>query len=128
MANNNPYEKEVRSAVAKYMQWQYPDVIYRFDLAADQKLTVGQAKRNSKLHNLTGYPDMFVAQANENYAGLFLELKRKGAGTFLKDGNLSSQDHIQKQANILEKLKDAGYQAKFSVGIENTEENLDNYL
>jgi hypothetical protein len=128
MSNTNPKEKEVRDFVAEYLQMQYPDAIYRFDLAADQKLSVGQAVRNKKLHPHTGYPDLFIAEPRNDYHGLFIEMKRKGAGTYLKDGSLSSRQHIQEQKEFLDNLEDRGYKAVFAVGIDRCQEIIDEYL
>ena len=79
-------EDLLREQVAQYLQMQYPGVIYRFDLAADLKLTMGQAKKHKRLHPMRGYPDLFIAKAaprcidgswNYEYHGLFIELKRQ---------------------------------------------------
>lgn len=55
-------ESDLYRLVAEYLQVQYPEVIYRFDLAADLKLTPGQAVRHKRLHPHRGYPDLFIAQ------------------------------------------------------------------
>lgn len=128
MSNTNPKEKEVRSFIAEYLQRQYPDIIYRFDLAADQRLTVGQAVRNNKLQPHKGYPDLFIAAARNGYHGLFIEMKRKGAGTYLKDGSLSKSKHTQEQKAFLDDLEDQGYKAVFGVGIDECKEIIDDYF
>lgn len=56
-------EHQLYEKVARYLQIHYPDVIYRFDLAADLKLTVGQASKHKRLHPKRGYPDLFVAES-----------------------------------------------------------------
>lgn len=38
-------EHSLYEQIARYLQLQYPDVIYRFDIAADLKLTPGQAAK-----------------------------------------------------------------------------------
>lgn len=121
-------EKAVRKNIAEYMQMQYKDVIYRFDLAADQRLSIGQATRNKKLQPLKGYPDMFIAASRNGFNGLFIELKRKDSGVFLKDGSLSTQEHFQQQAEVLERLRGEGYKAEFGVGFDKTKDIIDNYL
>lgn len=98
MSEHQLYEK-----VARYLQIHYPDVIYRFDLAADLKLTVGQASKHKRLHPKRGYPDLFIAEPKHIWdtnkslgvrigfaddgetqlysqivAGLFIELKKDG--------------------------------------------------
>lgn len=59
-------EHKLYEQIARYLQLQYPDVIYRFDLAADLKLTPGQAAKHHRLHPERGYPDLFIAESSEN--------------------------------------------------------------
>jgi hypothetical protein len=59
-SEHNLYEQ-----IARYLQQQYPDVIYRFDIAADLKLTPGQAAKHKRLHPKRGYPDLFIARSGE---------------------------------------------------------------
>ncbi len=101
-SEHNLYEQ-----IARYLQQQYPDVIYRFDIAADLKLTHGQAAKHKRLHPERGYPDLFIAEPKiakpqcralndeerrklekgmefisvkilQNYHGLYLEIKKDG--------------------------------------------------
>ena len=58
-------EHQLYEQVARYMQLQYPGVVYRFDLAADLKLTPGQAVKHKRLHPFRGYPDFFIAEQAE---------------------------------------------------------------
>lgn len=60
-SEHNLYEQ-----IARYLQQQYPNVIYRFDIAADLKLTPGQAAKHKRLHPERGYPDLFIAESSMN--------------------------------------------------------------
>lgn len=80
-------EYSIYEQVARYLQLQYPDVIYRFDLAADLKLTPGQAAKHKRLHPERGHPDLFISESSPRcingswkyeYHGLYLELKKEG--------------------------------------------------
>lgn len=100
-------EHKLYEQIARYLQLQYPDVIYRFDIAADLKLTPGQAAKHKRLHPERGYPDLFIAEPKiaktqcrvltdeertelekgmefirvkiqQNYHGLYLEIKKDG--------------------------------------------------
>lgn len=128
MSEHQLYEK-----VARYLQMYYPDVIYRFDLAADLKLTVGQASRHKRLHPKRGYPDLFIANRRydlENcveYHGLFLELKKDGTRLHKKDGSWATE-HIAEQAETLQALQDRGYETYFAIGFEQAKEIIDEYL
>lgn len=112
--------------IAQYLQLQYPNVIYRFDLAADMKLTVGQASRNKWLHPKRGYPDLFIAEARGEYHGFYIELKAKAI--YQKNGKMYKDEHLEEQAAMLEKLRAKGFKAEFSVNFDATKAIIDEYL
>ena len=126
-------EHQLYVKIAGYLQENYPDVIYRFDLAADLKLTMGQAAKHKRLHPKRGYPDLFIAQPKTTtytmeYAGLYLELKAEGNSPFRKDGTLKKDEHLEEQADMLLDLCDKGYKAEFAVGFEQAKKIIDGYL
>ena len=129
-------EKMLYELLAKYLQTCYPDVIYRFDLAADMKLTRGQAARHKRLHPHRGYPDLFIAEPRTieingdkyHMAGLFLELKKDGVRIFKKDGKLVSNAHIREQFDMLEELRVRGYMAEFACGLAEATRIINLYL
>lgn len=129
MSEHQLYEK-----VARYLQMYYPDVVYRFDLAADLKLTVGQASKHKRLHPKRGYPDLFVANHHYDledcvdYHGLYLEIKAEGNSPFKKDGTLKKDEHLEEQNEMLKKLRAKGYKAVFAVGFEEAKQIIDDYL
>ena len=130
-------EHQLYELVAAFMQLQYPNVVYRFDLAADLKLTVGQAAKHKKLHPRRGYPDLFIAcpaDYQDTYGrwhranGLFLELKKDGEKLYKKDGKTFKTDHIREQAEMLELLRRFGYKADFAIGYEDTIKKIKAYM
>lgn len=138
-SEHNLYEQ-----IARYLQLQYPDVIYRFDIAADLKLTMGQAAKHKKLHPERGYPDLFIAKPKDvkiitkldggyNYVeiktmgGLYIEIKKDGEKLTKKDGSWRTP-HIAEQAEALEKLRARGYKAEFGVGFSECKQIIDKYL
>lgn len=120
-------EYEVYTMIAQYLQVQYSSVIYRFDLAADMKLTPGQARRHKELHPRRGFPDLFIANPIKKYGGLFIEIKRDGTRIKKKNGEWASE-HIAEQAEVLQKLRDRGYVAEFAVGFDEAKRIIDEYL
>lgn len=131
-SEHNLYEQ-----IARYLQLQYPDVIYRFDIAADLKLTPGQAAKHKRLHPTRGYPDLFIAHQGEIVwgicndrrlvYGLYIEVKKDGEKLTKKDGSWRTP-HIAEQAKMLEKLRQAGYKAEFGIGFEGCKKIIDDYL
>ena len=138
-SEHNLYEQ-----IARYLQLQYPNVIYRFDIAADLKLTPGQAAKHKRLHPTRGYPDLFIAKPKDikvetalggdyslveikTLGGLYIEIKKDGEKLTKKDGSWRTP-HIAEQAEILERLRRAGYRAEFGVGFEECKQIIDEYL
>nr|DAO27420.1 MAG TPA: Nuclease [Bacteriophage sp.] len=137
-SEHNLYEQ-----IARYLQLQYPNIIYRFDIAADLKLTPGQAAKHKRLHPERGYPDLYIAESSENinskdwngivrewgfYFGLYLEIKTESNSPYKKDGTLKKDQHLDEQARMLEKLRARGYKAEFGVGFEGCKKIIDEYL
>lgn len=146
-------EHSLYEQIARYLQKQYPDVIYRFDLAADLKLTPGQAAKHKRLHQERGYPDLFIAESSTNvwnspvrewglYFGLYIEIKKngtklkrdkdakkilKGDTKIRKKGDWFDK-HIEEQAGMLENLRARGYRAEFGVGFDECKQIIDEYL
>lgn len=127
-SEHNLYEQ-----IARYLQLQYPNIIYRFDVGSDLKLTPGQAAKHKVLHPERGYPDLFIAepQFGERYCkslGLYMEIKTESNSPYKKDGTLKKDKHLEEQAKMLEKLRARGYRAEFGVGFEGCKKIIDEYL
>lgn len=69
-------EHDLYTMLADYLRYNYKDIIWRFDLAADLKLTIGQARKHKRLQQHRGYPDLFIAEPRGEYHGAYIELKR----------------------------------------------------
>ena len=149
-------EHQLYEEIARYMQQEHPNVIYRFDIAADLKLTKGQAAKFKRLHPNRGYPDLFIAcpmfkvpTKEENheafekhsrdigiakvivehwYAGLYLELKADGNSPFKKDGTLKKDKHLEEQQAMLEWLRKCRYRAEFATGFEEAKKIIEDYF
>lgn len=130
-------EHELYVLIADYLRLQYPDIVYRFDLAADLKLSIGQAKKHKRLQRFRGYPDLFIAKPKLQQSkdgmpiythGLFLELKKDGTKILKKDGDLVADKHIREQAKMLQALERRGYRAMFAVGYEQAKQIIDEYI
>lgn len=130
-------EESIALKVAKYMQIQYPNIIYRFDVGADVKLTMGQAVKFKSLQGENrGYPDLFIAKPSNGFHGLYIELKKDKSEVFLKDGKTlkrrinkkTGKCHNKEQYEMLEKLNKEGYLAVYGFGFEDTIDKIRNYL
>ena len=122
-------EYELQKSIARYLSYQYPDVLFMSDTIASVKLTKTQAGRN-KLVQKNGFkcPDILVLEPRNGFCGLFIELKL--VTPFKKDGEIkaSQEDHLLKQHECLIKLTSKGYFCCFSWSFEMTKLIIDNYL
>lgn len=129
-------EHDLYTMLADYLRYNYKDIIWRFDLAADLKLSIGQARKHKALHPTRGYPDLFIAEPRlvvtdditDYIHGLFIELKRPGVKLYKKNGELVADQHIREQAEMLQRLRQRGYKAEFACGFDEAKKLIDEYL
>ena len=121
-------EETIAVQLATWLQTHHKNIIYRFDLAADMKMTIGQAAKNKRLNKLPKYPDFFMAEPTAKYSGLFIELKKAKSEVFKQDGNYKKSNHVHGQRIILEILEHKGYLAVFAFSLEDAKEIITNYL
>ena len=125
----NMTEKEISLAIAAYLKRKYPHLLYRFDLAADLKLTMGQAVQNKRLQMQDrGYPDLFIAEPKKGFHGLYVEIKKSGDEVFKKNGGMRGNKHIMEQWSMLYRLKQKGYRVEWGLGFQDAIKKIDNYL
>lgn len=129
-------EHQIYESIAMYLLMQYPEVIYRFDLAADMKLTPGQARKHKRLHPRRGFPDLVIFEPRPRcidgswdyeWNGLFIEIKKEGTRLKKKNGEWATE-HIAEQASVLHELSGKGYKAEFAIGFEQALNLIDDYL
>lgn len=119
-------EESLQVAISKYLKLQYPNVIFTSE-SSGIKLTIGQALKTKKQRSKHKLPDMIILEPKlPNAAGLIFELKSKSP--YLKNGELSKDQHIQAQAQTLYQLVQKGYVAMFVWEFEQAKQVIDNYL
>jgi hypothetical protein len=122
-------EYDLQKGVCKFLNLQYPKVLYLSDTIASIKLTKPQQGRNKAIQK-TGFncPDLLILQPNETYKGLFIELKV--LTPFKKNGELkaSANNHLLNQWNTIQDLNQLGYFACFSWGLEMTINIINLYI
>ena len=128
--------------LAKYMKAK--KILYRYDVGADIKLTMGQSVKVKALQMIErGYPDLFLAEPRNGYHGLYIELKKNKSEVYLKDGatykkkkvpikhrgkTVGHYDHIQEQVKMHERLRSKGYKVEFGFGFKHCVEIIEKYL
>jgi hypothetical protein len=120
-------EYDLQKGVCKFLNLQYPKVLFLSDSIASNKLTIPQQVRNKAIQK-TGFncPDLLILEPNDTYKGLFIELKV--LTPFKKDGELKASDHLLGQYNTIQDLNRIGYFACFSWGLEMTINIINRYI
>lgn len=120
--------------LCQYIKQTYPDVIFLSDMSGIN-LTMSHSTKNwGKIHQMkqmrssNGIPDLIVLAPRNGYHGLCIELKKTGEKIYKKDGITLKDAHLQEQWEVLCKLEDCGYYAKFAIGFENAKELVDYYF
>lgn len=122
-------EYNLQKAVCKYLEAQYPSVLFLSDTVASVKLTAMQGVRNKAIQK-KGFktPDLIILKPNNSFHGLFIELKTESP--YKKDGTIkvSQNDHLKLQEETLIELNKLGYLACFAWEFETIKQILDMYL
>ena len=119
-------EDRLSQQIATYLNVQYPNVIYHFDVGSGGTSSIGMAMRNKRLNKWLGYPDLFIAKRKHMFCGLFIEIKVDSI--FKKDGSMKKSDHLTKQRAILNLLRSEGYETMFGCGFDQIKQIIDDYL
>lgn len=133
-------EEILHLKVCDYLRKNYPDVLFRTDFSSGMKMSPGQAAKHKKFQRKRAWPDLFIAESgfvefkedgligHLRKNGMFLELKADGVKLYKKDGTLRKNKHIEEQAEILDKLNESGYYARFAVGYDEAIQIITDYL
>ena len=133
-------EELLHLKVCDYLRKNYPDVLFRTDFSSGMKMSPGQAAKHKKFQKSRAWPDLFIAEsgivefkeddliAHLRKNGIFLELKADGVKLYKKDGTLRKNKHIEEQAEMLDKLNESGYYARFAVGYDEAIRIITDYL
>jgi hypothetical protein len=114
-SRNKQPEYELQKSVILYLDLQHKGVLYCAS-AGGMRTTMVQAVKMKRTGYKKGFPDLFIYEPRGEYHGLALELKVKG--------NYASQSQKDWQKNLL----DRGYHAVICTGLEQTLNEIDNYL
>lgn len=145
-------EEVIQEKVANYLVQNYPDVLFHSDYGSGVKLTKYQSAKQKRLNGgRRAWPDMIIAApvyemnipitpipVSGGY-GLFLELKKEGENLYAQrklndpsklslDGRVYADKHLKEQADVLYKLRQAGYCAEFAIGYDEAISIIANYL
>jgi len=120
-------EQFVHRTLCGYLATNYPEVIFTTDLSG-VRLHRGLWQQVAPLKSCRGIPDLIVLHPAGGCHGLLLELKAADVPIYCKDGRLRSDEHLQEQAAVINRLRAAGYAAFFVRGVEHGRDCIANYM
>lgn len=122
------HEWSAQLAFCKWLKLQHPDIRFRSDIQSAGKLSPQMQNIKLIIDPWRAWPDIQIYHKVGNYCGLMIEMKRLDSGTFLKDGSLSSQKHVQEQAEMHQFLRTLGWSVCFVEGFDQAKEKFEEYL
>lgn len=136
----NDKEYQLCKAIATYLKYQYPKIIYHFDYAG-LGLSKAQAGKMKAIQGERGFCDLQICKSRSEikqiqmcrsyslkYCGLFIEIKADGENIFKKDGITPKSEHIAEQLKMIDRLNKEGYYAILCIGFDEVKKVLDWYL
>ena len=123
----NKIEEQTHVASCDYLRFQYPSVIFTSD-AGGIYTSMNQAKLIKRTRSCVGLPDLMIFEPKAEFCGLFLEIKANGTSIYKKNGDFTSNQHLNNQAEVLKKLMNKGYATYFVVGFDNAKQIIDHYF
>ena len=121
-------EQSIQIQFCKWIKLQYPNIKFRSDIQSAGKLSPQMQNIKTIIDPFRAWPDISVYHRSGNYCGLQIELKRLDSGTFLKDGSLSSDKHVQEQNEMHIFLRSLGYKVEFAEGFDEAKRIFESYI
>lgn len=120
-------EENVQKFLVMYLDISYKDWIYQMNYLSGAKLPIGLASKAKTLGHRKSIPDVMIFEPRGEYHGLFIELKRECTRIRKSDDSGFANEHIERQAAMLDRLTKKGYKAVFGCGIDEAMEIVNEY-
>lgn len=127
-AKRNQEEWDEQLRFSKRLHKEYPEILFYNDRQSSGKVPVHLRDIYGILNPFRSWPDTKIFLKRGKYCGLMIEIKRLNSGTFLKDGSLSTGQHVQEQHAMHELLRAQGWACCFAEGADKAWEMLERYL
>lgn len=128
----NQHEYHLQKQICRWINLQYPNLLYDTDTIASVRLTIPQQIRNKAVQkegfkrcDLMIYKPKIVNGIMVK-AGLLIELKIENP--YKKDGTLKKNEHLEAQQKTINDLNELGYQTQFCWNFEQAISTINEYL
>lgn len=115
---NHPTESQEQQRLALKLRWLYPNLVF-FAVPNGGRRNRGEAHKMTLEGVEKGTPDLFIAEPNEDFHGLFIELKR---------ANESMTKVSPEQEDKMVRLREKGYCVRVCYGAEEAMKEISLYL
>lgn len=119
-------EAQEHSMLCRWLKIQYPKIMFNTDMSGI-RLSMNMAIKAKSLRSNNGFPDLFIIEPRNGFAGLFIELKRTGEKLLKKNYEYASP-HLKEQAEVHDQLRCRGFKCMFAIGFEEAQMIIENYL
>lgn len=122
-------EYEIQKQVCKYLELQYPRILFASDTIGNVKLTAIQGARNKAIQK-TDFrtPDLLIFHPKNGYSGLLIELKKESPFYKGQYCGLKKDARIEAQSRDLTRLNLDGYFACFAWSFDMAKVVIDYYM
>jgi len=121
------HEYILQKAVCKFLNKNYPEVLFVSDTIGNVKLNQFQASRNKEIQDEDfKCPDLLILEPNKFYKGLFIELKIKSP--FKNNGELLKNNHLEAQQKSINDLISNVYCTFFKWEFDDIKELINWYI
>lgn len=121
-------EEQIHIALCKYIQLQYPDVIFTTESSglrlSMRAAVVAKQCRNPK----TGWCDIIVLEPRGKWHGLLVEVKKSESELFTKKGEFRNTQHNFEQQEFAYKANSKGYYYIYACSLDMGKKAIDSYM
>lgn len=138
---NEKPEEEISVQITQWIRKHYPDLIFFFDMSGSYMPFPVRYRMNRMRCGWDGkdkygkdqvyahkIPDLIILEPKKGYHAMLLEIKSEGKTPYKKDGTPKKNEHTEKQAIMLERLRQKNYAAFFAVGFADAVTTITAYL
>jgi len=108
-------EEDIQICCVEWFKLQYPNIIIHHSPNGGKR-NAREAARFRKMGTCPGFPDIFIAKANNKYYGLFIEMKAE------------SNRLTQSQTIIIDKLMRENYYCAVCYSVESFMKTVNRYF
>lgn len=110
--------------IVTWARYQYPKVFpFLVGIKNEMNCSQGMGNLYNRMGRKKGASDIFIAQPNNKYHGLWIEVKPDGF-----KHTKSNDEHVRCQLDFIETMKTNNYYGEMVIGFDQAKELIESYL